>query len=119
MGTNVEKIPNSTYETIRGMTDEQFTKLFFRYIQLSPGDLYKIVQQTINPEVKNCPFCGAKGTVSSKIIFGPKDRDGYQEDMGLIYRYACPDPLCPGHHGSFYTTKEEALERWNRRAGSE
>jgi len=53
------------------------------------------------PELKPCPFCGAKATARrSKLIIG-------------AYEVKCRD----GHiNGLIWDTKQKAIAEWNRRA---
>ena len=103
------------WEKIRSMTDEQLVKLFFRYLKITPEELDKLIDEVLKPEVKNCPFCGEKGTLAAKFVYGPKRRSGEIPVLGLLYRFYCPNVECSGNHHTYFETEEEALERWNRR----
>lgn len=59
-------------------------------------------------KAKNCPFCKKEATLKIKIA----DKK--------LYRYCCPDYRCCARGvGLWFTSEEEALEAWNRRADND
>lgn len=115
----MENKTRTPWEKIRSMTDGQLRKLFARFVNLSDEQIGQIIDQVLEPEVKNCPFCGEKGMLAERIVYGPKSCSGEIPVIGLRYRFYCPNIECSGNHHTYFETEEEALERWNRRAGSE
>jgi hypothetical protein len=61
----------------------------------------------MSDELKECPFCGAKGMVI--------EIDGYRPSSPVTYQPLCSDHNC-SIEGLHFSTEAEAAEWWNRRA---
>lgn len=61
----------------------------------------------MNIELKPCPFCGNKATITYKQVLE-------------AYICECSNNDCPASYmiGNIYDTMEEAIEVWNRRVNN-
>lgn len=57
--------------------------------------------------LKPCPFCGGEALV---VNVAPYDLN--------MYTGVCQNPYCGANIGIYSDTREEATEKWNRRAGN-
>ena len=61
-------------------------------------------------ELKPCPFCGGEPVIG---VYGDYFKISCLE-------WLCPcNPVLPDTPGSFFKSKAEAIEAWNRRVGEE
>ena len=67
-------------------------------------------------ELRSCPFCGGE----AKVIQIPNAPDDIRSGMWSVGCDGANGSICPGYLYKltpFYTTRELAVEMWNRREG--
>ena len=57
-------------------------------------------------EIKRCPFCGEEAEIRQKTSKGALLNE---------YKIGCKTKLCPGSGKTYYKSKEQAIEKWNKR----
>ena len=65
----------------------------------------------MSEELKECPFCGT--TTDGKAEYTDYDTKGvFRYSVSFVHKKGCP---LYGESCGFFTSKEEAIEAWNKR----